>query len=70
MTRTVGFHHLPGSVTAAIYNPSNQPRPVHRLDCPEANKRGKREDYWDVFEGEKAIRQVLAERRPHHCLEG
>lgn len=39
--------HPPEQVTAATWNPTNQPRPYHCRDCHEANRPDKVVGHWE-----------------------
>lgn len=59
-----GHDHPPKGVTAATRNPTNQPRPYHCPDCPEANKPDKVPGHWKNYAIDDA---QLAKYHPDAC---
>ena len=58
-----GDDHPPRDVTAATWNPTNQPRPYHCPDCHHANRPDKVHDHWENY----AIDARLLRYHPDAC---
>ncbi len=63
--RCAFFHdHPPWPVTAATWNPSNQPSPFHCGECREANKPDRTDSHWAEYELDSGEREGL---HPEPC---